>query len=267
MERKDALFRRYEVFVSAAAIAAHASAAEDGFRQRDVRFLIELFTNWVEGSLHGGMIELKNTQVQRFLEDLVRNGSAKRQLKRKQPCYRLTRLGLLELLSRLSNRPSGGRPEHFFFLFYFLKNYGPRIVDLIRAEGKHFPSAMRLEIEALLDYGRLLRDEISRVERELKKLEERMDDAVNAGKLATKLFAAETPIDVVVKQLESRYPYELNSQKPLSELIGGIPRDIGRWELQVGNLKRVEEMWMPTRALFRCYLDSLKQHLRSISSG
>lgn len=264
MERKDTLFKRNEIFVSAAAIAAHANSGEEGFRQRDVRFLIELFTNWVELSLAGGMIDLKNTQVLRYLDELVENGCAKRQQRRKQPTYRLTRIGLLELLSRLSNRQCGGRPEHFFFLFYFLRNYGPKIVELIRGEGKHFPSAMRLEIEALLDYGRLIQEEIVRVERELRKLDERIDDAVKAGKLATKLFASDTPIEHVVKELEQRYPYELNSQKPLSELIGGVPPDIGRWELMTGNIKRTEEIWGPARALLKCYLDSLRQLRQAI---
>ncbi len=258
--RNDTLFRRHEVFVAAATIAAHANGGEAGFRQRDVRFLIELFSNWVDISLVHGVLEVKNTQVQRYLETLAADGCAKRQTRAgKQPVYRLTRLGLLELLSRISNRPSGGRPEHFLFLYYFLCNYGPRISELIRAEGRHFPSAMRLEIEALLDYRRLLADEISAVTREIRQLDERIDDAVRAGELATRLFAKGVPITEVVAELEKRYPYELNNRKPLSELIGGVPPDLGRWELTEGNLARPAQMWNPVRSLFAAYLAALKK--------
>lgn len=259
-ERNDTLFRRHEIFVAAATIAAHANCGEAGFRQRDVRFLIELFSNWVDISLQDGVLEVKNTQVQRFLEGLVADGSAKRVNRgTKQPVYRLSRLGLLDLLSRISNRPSGGRAEHFLFLHYFLCNYGPRIVELIRAEGRHFPTAMRLEIEALLDYRRLLEEEIRAVTREIRQLDERIDDAVRAGELATRLFAKGVPLDDVVLELEKKYPYELNNRKPLSELIGSVPADLGRWELTEGNLARPAQMWSPVRALFAAYLTALKK--------
>lgn len=258
MVRSGTLFKRYEIFVAAAAIAAHANWGARGFRQRDLRFLIELFTNWVEGSLAGGEIALNNTQVLRYLESLAAEGYAKVLSRQKQPRYRLTRLGLLELLTRLSNRPRGGRPEHFFFLFYFLSCYAPRITELIKAEGKHFPSAMRIEIEALLDYGRLLEEEVRKTQLELRKLEERISDSTQSSRLATKLFAQGAAMEEVVAELEKKYPYELNSQKPLSELFADIPPDIGRWELELGNTRRVTHLWLPTKQLLRSYLDALR---------
>lgn len=259
-DRNDTLFRRHEIFVAAATIAAHANCGEPGFRQRDVRFLIELFSNWVDISLQDGVLEVKNTQVQRYLERLVADGAAKRANRSTtQPVYRLTRIGLLDLLSRISSRPSGGRAEHFLFLHYFLCNYGPRIVELIRAEGRHFPTAMRLEIEALLDYRRLLEEEIRAVTKEIRQLDERIDDSVRAGELATRLFAKGVPIEEAVLELQERYPYELNNRKPLSELIGAVPPDLGRWELTSGNFARPAQMWNPIRALFAAYLNALKK--------
>lgn len=258
MVRNETLLKRYELFVAAAAIAAHANWGAKGFRQRDVRFLIELFTNWVEGSLRGGGIPISNTQVQRYVEDLAQEGLAKAVSRQKQPSYRLTRLGLLELLTRISDRPPGGRAEHFYFLYYFLRNYGPRIVALIVAEGKQFPTAVRLEIEVLLDYRRLLQEEIQRVQRELRKIEERMSDSKNSSQLATKMFAQGADIPEVVTELERKYPYELNSQKPLRELFSDIPGDIAHWELVEGNVKRVVEIWEPARALLKAHLSGLR---------
>ncbi len=261
--RTDTLFRRYEIFVGAATIAAHANSAEEGFRQRDVRFLIELFTNWVEHSIEGGILSVKNTQVLRYLEELVTEGFAKKTRKQKQPKYRLTRVGLLELMNRLSSRSSGG-PEHFFFLLYFLSNYGPKISELIRTESSQFPIGVRLEIEILLDWKRLLKEEIVKTERELRKLSERVETSQRSTRLAAKLFAKGADISEVVGEIEKNYPYQLNSQKPLSELFAGIPTDITRWELETGGMKRIEQIWFPARTILSAYLHSLKQFEQSM---
>ena len=118
--RHDALFKRFEFLVAAAVIAAHANSRAQGFRQREVRFLIELFSNWVSASLEGEVLELKNTQILRYLEGLSSEAFARRSVRQRFPVYRLTRLGLIELLSRLVNPPAAIPPAQFFFVFYFL---------------------------------------------------------------------------------------------------------------------------------------------------
>ena len=72
------------------------------------------------------------------------------------------------------------------------------------------------------------------------------------------MFAQGAKIEAVVLELEKKYPYELNSQKPLSELFSDIPADIAQWELMHGNAKRVSEMWEPSKLLLKTYLEGLK---------
>lgn len=259
MARKETLFRRWELFIAAAAIGAHASAQAEGFRQRDIRFLIELFTNWVEQTISDRMLPLNNVQVQRYLADLVQEGFARKVSRTGQPRYRLTRIGILEMLSRMTSRSSRQSAEHFFCLYYFLYNYKPRIEALIREEGKQFPLALRIEIETLLDYRRILKEEILETEREIQKLTARHDDAQRASRLAAKMFEQQSEMSDVVQELERRYPYELNSEKPLSDLFAELPRDIGRWELVEGNLHRAEQIWAPAKALHEGYLRVLKE--------
>jgi hypothetical protein len=58
--------------------------------------------------------------------------------------------------------------------------------------------------------------------------------------------------------VEARYPYELNSTKPLQELIASIAPDQRRWELEDGNVIRAKTIWEPQRALLRELLRQLK---------
>lgn len=257
MARADAVLHRYEIFFAAAAIAAHASLSETGFRQRDVRFLIELFTNWVDLAAVSENVILNNTQIQRYLDSLCWEGYARKITREKIPKYRLTRIGLLELLSRLSHRTGPARPQHFFFLYYFLCNYRSRLIDLIRQEGKQFPSALRIEIESLLDHKRVLREEIKRADLEQKKWEERSREALKSAQLAAQLFGKNVPLAEAVQKIEKLYPYELNSQKPLSELIAAIPEEMAAWELAVGNKHRVEQLYGPSRGMISAYRDLL----------
>lgn len=256
--RRGALFQRFELFAAAATIAAHANAPLDGFRQRDVRFTIELFTNWVESVFDGSVIELKNTQVSRYLDDLAKDGFTRRLTRQGRPCYKVLRIGLIELLSRLNPGPRYVQPEQFFFVYYFMNNYRERLMRMVEDEGKQFPLALKLEVETLLDTETLVRHQLQYAKLELHKLEDRISDSLKSGKLATKLFAQALDPAEVAQRVEERYPYGLNSQKPLSELISEVPEDIGRWELETGAFRRVEDLWSPTRSMLLTYVKTLK---------
>lgn len=255
--RTGTIFRRYEQFVAAAAIAAHATAPEEGFRQRDLRFLIELFSNWVEMSFEGEVLPINNTQVQRYLDELVDEGFAKRKTLSRRPHYRLTRPGLIDLLGRLIPSSLTIQAEHFFFLYYFLKNYGPLITRLVESEGKRFPLALKHELEMLLDTDTLLDQQIRFAELELQRLEERISDSLSGGRLAEKLLK-DQEVEEVSKIIEQEYPYELNSQRPLSELISDIPAELAAWELSTGGIERAEVLWQPARELMKSYLAQLR---------
>lgn len=262
--RKDTLFKRFEVFVAAATIAAHANYPREGFRQREVRFLIELFSNWASSGAGGlaassDVLELSNTQVSRYLENLVTEGNARRSARGRWPYYRLTRVGLIELVARLVDQPLVTVPAHFFFVYYFISNYGPRITELVKVEGKQFPVALALELQGLLDIKSLVQRQIKLADRELQQLEIKSGDSVKGAKLAARLYAQGLDHLSVAAELEKQYPYQLNSQKPLSKLIADIPADIGRWEIEIGGMRRAEQIFMPTRAVLLAYVQQLKR--------
>jgi hypothetical protein len=253
---------RLEIFMASATLAAHASFFEEGFRLRDIRFFVELFLNWsedVESATHS----LQNTQLARFISSLTENGFAKKSSKKSVQLFRLTRLGLLELLNRIIASKNVFHPSTALFRICFIKSYRPRLEALVAREGVHFPHSLGVELASLLDVETLIAHEIARVERALKRAEQRIDDALKTSALTKNRLAAGIPFSAVVREVEDRYPYELNTMKPLEELLASIAPDQRQWELEDGNLIRVETIWKPQRAL----LQSLLAQLRGMVKG
>lgn len=249
---------RLEIFIASATIAAHASFIEDGFRLRDLRFFTELFLNWTEDA-DVSYSALQNTQLARFTSKLVDEGFAKRSTRKEVTTFKLTRLGLLELLTRITSLSHHLRPSITLFRICFLKSYKHRLEALVAREGAHFPHSLKLELTTLLDIEALLEQEIKRVERALQRVEKRIEDAVQTSNLTKNRLAANIPFPQVVEEVESRYPYELNTTKPLRELIASIAPDQRRWELEEGNITRTRTLWEPQRALLRELLNQLKR--------
>lgn len=257
-EMQDARLDRYEVFVAPALVAAHAERRDLGFRHRDVKFVIELFSNWVESSLQGVVLEVQNSQVARYLAGLTAEGYARRITRKGYPRYRLTRVGLVELMSRAVSKSCVAQREHFFFLYYFVTSYSARVHELVEAEGRQFPVALKLELEDLLDPAALVKREIEAVRRELAKVEQRIHDSLSTSKLVQRFLRERRPLEEAVAEVQRRYPYELNSVKPLAELIAEVPPDLREWELTEGNERRAAQIWRPAEAMLRSYLAQLE---------
>lgn len=259
----DSLILRSQLLVGAATIGAHANLHEDGngapgFRQKDVKFLVELFSNWVETAFQGSGVRAQNTQVMRYLQSLVEDGYARVLMRKSHPYYRLTRTGLIELVSRIVHDAARPNREHFFFLFYFIRNYQPRIEEVVKSEGRQFPYALKVELDSLLDHRTTLSRELQAAERELKKLEARIRDALKTSELISSGLKEKRPLESLVREAEKLYPYELNSQKPLTELIASIPEKTRLWELQIGNVRRAEQIWTPSKAILNVYIQELR---------
>lgn len=259
----DGRLERHEVFVAAAVLGAHAGARGTGFRQRDVKFLIELFSNWVECALRGHSLQIQNTQVLRYLEALAAGGFARRLAKKEgYPSYKLTREGLVELLERLVDREGEVDREEFFFLYYFLRRLKLQIDALLRGDRRPLPYSLRLKVEELLDIKRLLAGEIERATVELKKLQYRMEDAGRTAELVKNGLKNGKSVPTLILEVERLYPFELNTQISLSELIREIPEELRSWELMDGNARRIEEIWTPCYNLLRSYIEELRRLLK-----
>lgn len=242
----------------ATAIASFASHP-DGFRQKNMLFLFELFVNWIESSAMSLGLNVQATQVSRYLDKLAKEGYARKKRSKTYPTYHLTRTGLLELMSQIVNQQYTEVRSYFFFFFYFVKNYKPLIEKLVIEQGSLFPKTLKFELDLHLDEKAFLKREIEAANRELKRLEIRISDSYATRELIKKCDNSKESFLETIAKVEDLYPYELNSQKPLSELIGELPNPLQIWELEHGSYFRVKEMWEPALEQLKLYILQLEK--------
>lgn len=256
--KKTTVSERFEPFFAAATIAAHASCSGAGFRQKDMLFLIELFANWVEASAQNMQLSLQATQISRYLDGLVTEGFVRKTTRNRNPAYTLTRTGLLELLDRIVGREYTGTPGAFFFFYYYIKNYQHLITHLVEKEGRLFPVTLKLELENLLDAPAFLQREITATRKALERMQLRIFDSESTAALTKKRLSERVKFPAIVDEIQKLYPYELNSQKPLNELLGALPPALQRWEMESGTHFRAMEIWRPAYAQIENYLQQLE---------
>jgi DNA-binding PadR family transcriptional regulator len=257
--RRHSAEDKFNIFYYAAAISVHANAGSKSFRQKDFSFFLDLVSNWA--CLDSELV-IHNAQALRFLKKLSEDGFAKKTVRGKTPYYRLTRLGLLELVSLMVHNAEERPAQEFYFLFYFVSSYRSKIESLIAAEGKQFPSALRLEILALLDAEELLRRQIRKCDTDLEKIDSRIRETLAGARLFEEQRRIGKSVVESAEILEKRYPYQLNSLKPLSKLISEIPTDIGETELTINSKRRAEMIFSPKKQFLLRHRENLRQLMR-----
>jgi hypothetical protein len=252
MPRSGAIFVEREPVVAAAVIAAQATLGVAGFRQRDVRFFIEVFSNWLESTTHEWVFNVHNTQVQRSLDLHVSAGWARRST-RKPPRYRLTPEGLLELLQRLVHRRNLTRLDEFFLVYHILDAYNGRLKALVGQSGLLPSRRIALDVDELLDLHKLVARERALVGRAVEQLSVRADESRQTSELTRTLLRQGRDLPKAIAAVQERFPYALNSRKPLSELLGELPEPWRRAELEDAPWRRARGLWEPTAELLRAY--------------
>ncbi len=251
--RSGALLLEREPLVAAAVIAAQASVRDESFRQRDVRFFIELFSNWLEATTGASSLGVHNAQIKRALEHYVKVGWARR-VGRSPPGYRLAPEGVVELLRRLVERRNLTRLDEFFLVFHVVDAYGARLRGIVAEKGATIRGrTLALDVTALLDTRQLIARERATVAREVERLTVRAEEAHQSSRLAHRLLASGTPLPDVIASVQREYPYDLNGQRTLTEALGGLPPAWQRAEVEEVAERRALGLWAPTRDLLVAY--------------
>ena len=133
-----------------AAIASHAIQPKSGFRQVEMRFIVELYTSWIRAVYLGDTPQVHNNQIRRFLHNLKEQGFASSRGKGHQQYFRMTRAGLLHLIHEAYLLPCFPL-EFFLFIFNFSKSYKKRLSQLVFQENYDMPRALELEIDSITD--------------------------------------------------------------------------------------------------------------------
>lgn len=251
MPRAGTVLGEQEPLVAAAVIAAQATNGE-GFRQRDVRFFLELFSNWLQATTGTWTLAVHNAQVARTLTVHASAGWVRR-VGRRPPRYRLTPEGLLELLRRLVHRRNLTRLDEFFLVHHILDVYGPRLRSLVEQSGVLASRELAFDVDELLDRRSFVRRERARVAREMERLALRSDESRRSSAVVRQMLACGQPLSAVIERVQREFPYELNSQRPLDELLEALPAPWRRLELEDAAEKRATGLWDPIRELLGAY--------------
>ncbi|MCB0390128.1 MAG: hypothetical protein KDD58_02500 [Bdellovibrionales bacterium] len=240
-----------------ATIGAQLSFDSKGFRQKDVKFFAELFTNWMDTLMKPEVPLWHNTQAMRFLNQVTTNGYAKVTGAGKGKKYVLTRVGLLSLVQDLIHVEGYGDFRYTLLIYYFLKSYRFRIIEMIQRKSSGFSKVVQLEIEHLFDAHRFLSLQIEELKLQIKRLEVRVNEAQQASQLAEKMNNQNEPVNLIIDRVSALYPYELDNQKPMTELFKEIDSEQRLWELIDGNKYRSHILWKSQLEVLKSYLKVL----------
>lgn len=238
---QDSWSERHSEVLASAVLGAQALHGSDGFRLRDLRFLVELFLNWLNLPWDY-FAKLQNTQLLRYMNRLVSEGHARR-IEAARPRYALTRAGFLHLLEAISEGSSEIAPEKFLFRYMFLKIYEERILGVIKEMGKQFSRALELEVRRLCDPVRLLSQEIQRVKEQSDRIRERIKEAQQCAELVRTSLSKGRSDEEIISRIEADHPYELNNQRALGDVLALIPKNYRLWEVSKGAELRAELLW------------------------
>ena len=255
--------QRLELLLSAALIALHAQGPNEPFRQRDVRFYAELFANWIESVGKFKALRIHNNQIAREMLRLTKTGTLKKRSHATQPAYVLTPKGLVSCLQNILFVDDDSEQQYVYFKIYFLSNYVLRLRSLLQSAGTAIPTGLKLEIDPLLDWRQVVEQALLRAETDRKRLEKRINDALELPDIVRKLLKERSWAETVA-EVEKRYPYELNSMKSLAELCANLPQELAQWELTEGSRKRATQMWQPLLRSVVNYIEELKKLSREI---
>ena len=271
---RNSVIDRHEPFIAVTVLTAHQVNLKKGFRQAETRRYLDRWMYWQNLIEDRGPINIQNTQISRYLKDLVSEGYAQKKTEGKHELYRLTRLGIVEMFTRLVGHPYYERREHFFFVYMMLKAYRQQLVKLVQNEGKYFPQALQAHLNVLLDPEILLEDQINHTKRELSKLDKRLIEQRETLELAETYFKSGKTHTEVLAELDKRFPVGLNPLRRYSVLDDEGTERQRAWELTRGTASRLGYLWQPARSMLQHYLNELlllKQqgdsYVKSISSS
>jgi hypothetical protein len=240
-------------------LAAHAQTGVEGFRQKEVRFYMDLFSNWVFVKLNSEPFPLHNTQIMRSLETMVRLGLVKKMGRKNPPRYKLTRAGFIQMIEDLVTLPLTDTYSEFFFVYLFIVNFKSGILKSIGQGSARIPKSNYIDVEFLLDEKKYLGRQLELVNHEIRQLKEKISDSHRAIDLAVHLKTTGVDVLKILKKVERSHPYELNSRKRVTQTLKEIPESLRLREITLANQNRLHLFWKPKLQHLESFGKTLKE--------
>lgn len=240
-----------DLFLRLAVISAQVQHPGTPIRQKDVRFLHELLRNWEADSQERAHLpRLHNTQIQRFLDSLALVGLAKANRRGPTPEYTLGRSGYFTLLREIRETAISGTAREFLLVLHIFSAYAERIKAAADA---------RSEFQPLVDVRSLVTQRRARLSAEIRYWKDRVKGGLKVIKNAEARKLAGESLVSVFERVAKESPYELNYQKPMTELLEETTSSLLSWELIDGNQLRINQLWQPRIRMLEAELAALPQ--------
>lgn len=249
---------QYTKLYYAAVLAAWLNREETGFRQRDVKFYLELLIDWMESAPFAKDIIIQNTQMMRFLETLVE----KQWLTKKNyqtPIYYFNNRYFMDLIKETLSSSDKDPYEIFFLQYHLASVYRETLSELLFIRGVDLSRGQKLDLDHLLNEKLLLRAQKERIEREIEKISLRQNEVEKMIELAKDELHKSNDTDEIVKTIENKYPYQLQYQKSMSKTFADLHPKIRVLELTTNSKKRISTLWSPMEEFLKAYLNILER--------
>ncbi|MEA9355788.1 hypothetical protein SHI21_06235 [Bacteriovorax sp. PP10] len=255
--RKGSTGNQYIKLFYSAIIATWLNREEKGFRQKDVRFYLDLILDWMESAPFAKNVVIQNTQMMRFLEQLVE----KQWLTKKNqnpPVYFFNNKHFMELIRETLSTSENDPYEVFFLQFHLASVYRESLSEMLFIRGVELSRGQKIDIEHLLNEKFLLRNQIERIELEIKKISLRQNEISKMINFSKEELSKNSDAIEVAKKLETKYPYQLQYQKSMSKAFLEIHPKLRSLELTLHSEKRMMTLWSPMENYLRAYLSTLE---------
>lgn len=247
----------YSKLFYAAIIATWLNREEKGFRQRDVKFYVDLLLDWMESAPFAKNVIIQNTQMMRFLDSLVERDWLTRK-DQSPPVYFFNNRYFMDLIRETLNSSDKDPYEIFFLQYHLASVYRETLSELLLIRGVELSRGQKLDLDHLLDAKMLLRGQKERIEREIKKIESRQKEVVKMIELSKEELKKSSDTIEIVKKIEQKYPYQLQYQKSMSKAFSDIRPKLRVLELTTNSEKRISTLWSPLEEYLRSYLRTLE---------
>lgn len=243
-----------------ACLATHLRNPKEGFRQKDLKFLIELMETWRYSKWERYEFpQLHNTQVLRIIRELAERGWLKKTAKKGLSFSKLSRGGLIGASQELRQKSHRSNHGDFLFIHYLFKLYGQRLRQAIELEGEKLTPLALSDIERVFDTSSLLKERASRLQSQMEYWQLRMKEAQEVSQIVDSELKGSRAFESLLLEMDQRYPYELKAKKPLASFLKEVPEELSRFELTQGHQARSRFLWSQ-------YQKDLESQIREITS-
>jgi len=229
--------------------------SEKGFRQKDLRFYIELINDWLDSTQKNKQSKIQNTQIMRFLESLVLKDWL---IKKIGPVYYFKNKNFMAFLKEVFRVEDEDPFEVFLLQVHSATLYSKIIYQLLNRRGIELSYGEKLDLEALLSAKSLIEIKRSSLLKEIKVLEKRIDEVDQMVQFSKSKINSMDPMEIA-KELERINPYNLQFYQPMAKTFKDLIPEIAKLELTENSRKRINTLWIPILNDLKFKLNTLDQ--------